>query len=165
MNRRPLTIWIVQIILAVFVLSSLVGGAISIWQTLTAAKEPSLSPAAVLPMLFFEVAWQTVLLTLASVGFVGLRRRKAYGRWLSLATLVLWLSFIVYLQPNPFHLGQDNGNAPSWLQYSNRDQMVGAVYGRVSLQVFLLILIFRMAFAKSVKVFFQKNEVGAGVGL
>jgi hypothetical protein len=85
---------------------------------------------------------------------------RSYGRWLSLAVLVLWLGFELYQQPNPFYIGQDNcGNGPlHCFEYSNREQMIGGMITRVLIYVFLLILILRMAFANSIKIFFQEKE-------
>jgi hypothetical protein len=76
------------------------------------------------------------------------------------------------MHPNPFSLGQDDcvsGPLPCF-QYSNRDQEAGARAARITEEAALLVLIFNMVFAKSVKYYFQtpltaaSNQSAAGPG-
>lgn len=72
--------------------------------------------------------------------------------------MLCWGS-LLYLHPKVFDLGQDNclEGQVLCLKYSNEGQMSGGRIGRVLERAFLLTLIFRLAFAKSVKVFFQEK--------
>jgi hypothetical protein len=157
-NRRPITIWIVQVLFVLLGLIGLVGTAIGVWQPLANVEELGLSAATA--QLFLQFVRTIVLFLPLFFGFRGLQLRKPYGRWLSLGILVLCWGCLLYQHPKVFDLGQDNcleGQMPC-LKYSNEDQMAGGRIERVLSHVFLLTLIVRLAFTKSIQIFFEEKE-------
>jgi hypothetical protein len=155
MGRRPGTVWIVQIIVCVVLLTLVVGGALGFWNILS--KQTAYSPIQLVIELVFFTARLAAILALPFLAFRGLQHRKAYGRWLGLLILIALLGEEIAMHPNPFSLGQDDcGKGPlPCFQYSNPDQEMGAATARILIEISLFVLISRMAFAKSVKAFFQ----------
>jgi hypothetical protein len=105
-NRRPITIWIVQVLFVLLGLMGLVGTAIGVWQPLANVEQLGLSTATA--QLFLQFVRTIVLFLPLFFAFRGLQLRKPYGRWLSLGILVVCWGYVLHLHPNVFDLGQDN---------------------------------------------------------
>src|SRR6185436_12803523 len=82
--KRPLSVWIAQILLVVFVLLLLFTLLMDIAMVLTRLNETSvLIPALVVFAVMFAI------LVLFAVSFFGMLKARAYGRWLGLSSIVL----------------------------------------------------------------------------
>jgi hypothetical protein len=137
----------------------LVGLAFGLWNVLAAAESGQLNLSTALRVL---VVWS--LAAIPFLAFHGLRRRKAYGRWLSVLILLFWLGSQIRIHPNPFSLGQDDcgGGPVPCFQYSNPAQEQGAREARIAVEGGIIVLVFRLVFAKSVKAYFQSPLLAAG---
>ena len=152
MSRRPLTIWVIQVILAFFSAGILVA-AIVMLSRVFSVENPPLSYW--LRVLLTVLNW-SLILGLFAFAFRGLQKRKPYGRWISLGLLFLWWGFNLYSALEPGHSGlrgtPSNGPIPTFP--ISDAELPGAIIAEILVQLFLLTLIFRLLFAKSVKDFF-----------
>jgi hypothetical protein len=96
----------------------------------------------------FVVAFILFLL----VAFWGLARRKRFGKWLGLVSLILIWILIVYTQLFP-----STGPYKRY-EYDNAAQLAGAFVTLSFIHVGFLVLILRLGFSKKVNQFFQKGE-------
>ena len=105
-------------------------------------------------MLFALLFLSAFLLNLA-VLLTHLAKRKNYGRWLGvLSLLLLWgLIILIKLRPPP-------AGPLQYYEYNNPAQVAGAAIVQVLLHGFFLLLILRLSFSKSVRDFFRK-EIGS----
>jgi hypothetical protein len=86
------------------------------------------------------------------IAFWGLARRKVYGRWLGVVSLsFIWLIFLYVRLRRPQGPYQ-------YYEYRNSAEVVGAVLTAIVIGSLFLIVILRLAFAKSVARFFRRNE-------
>jgi hypothetical protein len=151
--KRPLSVWIAQILLVVFGLLVLFTLLMDIAMVLTHLNEGSaLIPALVV----FAVMFAIFLLFAGS--FFGMVKAKAYGRWLGVASMVLVWAFILLAQlRRPAGLFK-------YYEYDNRAQVVGAIFAQLLFHGLFLTLIFRLAFARNVGAFFRGNATQQLVG-
>jgi hypothetical protein len=143
---RPGTVWATQGLLLLFALIwffSLTSSLVMI-----ARDGSNASPLRIL--VGVSILGSVVVLFL--VAFWGLAKRRIYGKWLGVASLSLLGVAIVYTQVRPPQgpLRQFEYNSPA--------QVVGAVIAGVFIGVLFLILIFRLAFSKSVDRFFSQRQ-------
>jgi hypothetical protein len=145
-GKRPATVWLSQILLlicALIWLSSI------ILNLLLIARE-EIEVSAVRLLAGVSVLGSIVLVLL--LAFWGLTRRRIYGRWLAVASLsVLWI-LVLYVQIWP-----PQGPVKRF-EYNSLAQAVGAVTTSILISVIFLILILRLAFAKSVTRFFRQDQ-------
>jgi hypothetical protein len=145
-GKRPATVWLSQILLLIFALIWLLSLIINL--LLIAREEIEVSPVRLLAGV--SVLGSIVLVLL--VAFWGLTRRRTYGRWLAVASLsVLWI-LVVYAQIWP-----PQGPVKRF-EFNSPVQAVGAVTASILISVIFLILILRLAFAKSVTRFFRQDQ-------
>jgi len=156
--RRPVTIWIVQIWLAFLLLGGVAAAMLESGRLITIGSQGETAGKPFVLFTTFFVAFIAAYLGVVGAAFVGLQRRKAYGRWLAIAILVAFLAYDVYEHPNPLALEQENcGNSPLCFHYDNEGELEGARDARAVMDSANLILIWRMISAKSVKRFFEKT--------
>jgi hypothetical protein len=142
--KRPLVVWITQILLVIFALLLLFTLLINMAMLLTHRSEvSSLFPA------FVAFAIMFVIVLLFASSFWGLAKAKAYGRWLGVSSLALVWSLIAFAQ-----LRRPSGSL-KYYEYDNTAQLVGAIVAQILLHALFLTLIFRLAFARKVGRFFQ----------
>ena len=144
MMRRPLTVWLTQALLIIFVLLCLTGLLLNLVMLAgRLGQGASIIGAAV----GVSIILGFVLLLLAA--FWGLAKRKMYGRWLGLLSLVLlWALFAItqYAPPTgPWKL----------YEYDSTAQLVGAAIFQAIVHVLFLTLILRLGFARKVTEFFR----------
>jgi hypothetical protein len=145
-GKRPATVWLSQILLLICALIWL--SALVLNLLLIAREEIEVSPVRLLGGV--SILGSIVLVLLAA--FWGLTRRRIYGRWLAVASLsVLWI-LVVYVQIWP-----PQGPVKRF-EYNSRVQAVGAVTTSILISVIFLLLILRLAFAKSVTRFFRQDQ-------
>src|SRR4029078_5754973 len=91
--KRPLSVWIAQILLVVFVLLLLFTLLMDVAMVLTRLNETSvLIPALVVFAVMFAI------LVVFAVSFFGMLQARAYGRWLGLSSIFLAWAFILLPQ-------------------------------------------------------------------
>ena len=91
-----------------------------------------------------------VVLLLATASW-GLAKRKNYGRWLGVLSLLLFWGLLVRVKPR-------RPSGPyQYYEYDNPAQLAGAIIVQVLLHGLILFLIFRLSFSKKVEEFFHKE--------
>ena len=143
--KRPPTVWLTQTLLIIFALVWL--SSIVLNFALLIRSGESISP--VRTAIGLSIILGFVLLLL--IAFWGLAKRKMYGRWLGLLSLIVQWGLILYTQIRP--------PAGPWKRYefNSPEEVVGAVIGQVLISVLFLTLILRLAFAKQVNEFFRRD--------
>ena len=91
------------------------------------------------------------LVLLLTIAFWGLAKRKKYGRWLGVLSLMLFWGLLILLK-----LRRPSGPY-QYYEYDNPAQLAGAVIVQVVLHGLILLLILRLAFSKRVSEFFRKE--------
>ncbi len=151
--RRPPAVWLTQILLVVFTLLMLSVLLLDIAMLLTRHEELSL----LFPLLVvFAIMFAIVLLFASS--FWGLAKAKPYGRWLGVSSMVLVWGLIIFAQ-----LRRPSGPL-KYYEYDNTAQVVGAVVAQLLLHALFLTLIVRLAFARKVSRFFNRDATQQIVG-
>jgi len=155
-KKRPVTVWIVQIIIAFLWIGSVGVGLYSIGSISASAVDSSG------PLIALLSAYSLVVVLL-SLAFWGLQQRRSYGRWLGLAFVALLSFSSWYHHPNPFRIEQevDTGGPIRKLMYENREEMAGAMLARLAIHAALIMLMARLAFAKKTKEFFEEDKAAA----
>jgi hypothetical protein len=160
--KRPPSVWITQAITLLFLILFLFGGISSIVRCLLsgASKCPSLE------ILLRAIVVSGGISTILFFTFWGLLRRKRYGKWLGVMSLALLLGlFLIGEQSRVIYGyilsgGQVKRAMPAgYYDFSNDAQLIGAATFHVLLHLSLLVLIFRLAFARSVGRFFHNSEL------
>lgn len=135
--KRPPSVWLAQIMLGLFTLLCF---AILVISLTTPSEGGSGGGPTVRGM---SILFGTAGLLLVSLW--GLAKRKAYGRWLGLLSLILEWVFILYAELSREEWPQEQGH------------LVFVIIFHGLLHVLVLTLIFRLAFAKGVKAFFRRG--------
>jgi len=144
--KRPVTVWIAQGLLIFFNLIWLVTFILSL-VALARNGFDALRLRIVIGGLLL-IGYGLVLL----IAFWGLAKRRVYGKWLAVVSLsFIWLIFL-YAQLRRFQ------GPYRYYEYENTAEVVGAVIGAVAISSLFLIVILRLAFAKSVARFFKHDE-------
>ena len=100
-------------------------------------------------LLVYSVMLGVVLLL--AIAFWGLAKRKNYGRWLGVLSLLLFWGLLILLK-----LRRPSG-PHQYYEYDNPAQLAGAVIVQVVLHTLILLLILRLSFSKRVSEFFRKE--------
>ena len=85
------------------------------------------------------------------VAFWGLAKRKNYGRWLGVLSLLFFWSLIILIK-----LRRPSGPY-QYYEYDNFAQLAAAIIVQVLLHGLILFLILRLSFSKSARQFFQEE--------
>lgn len=138
--RRPISVWIAQIVLLIFAVMFIVILVVS----LAAPANAGIPIAGML----IAIAINLFLSSLCLASFVGMARRKRYGRWIGVTVLSLFLISVI--------LGslQRPAGPYSYYEYSNATQRIAGIATEIVLTGLFLLLILRLAFAKRVTAFF-----------
>jgi hypothetical protein len=144
--KRPPTVWITQALLLVFAL-------LLLWVFLfnLAVLLSHLGEAVSLVRAAIGYSAMLGIWLLFAIAFWGLAKRKPFGRWLGLLSIMLLWGFIILGQ-----LRRPSGPY-SYYGYNNTAQLVGATIVQILLDVAFLSLILRLAFAKRVGKFFRRE--------
>lgn len=146
--KRPPAVWLTQSLLVVFALLWLCVLLLNLTMLLSrmrAGEDVRLVGA----VIGFSIILGFALLLL--IAFWGLTKRKMYGRWLGIFSLLLLWALILFAQ-----VYRPKGRL-QYYQYDSPAQWVGAVIVQVVISGLFLGLISRLAFGKRVKEFFR-NE-------
>ncbi len=144
--KRPPTIWLTQSLLILFALLLLSAFLLNLAVLLT-----HLADGFSVVRTLIVYALMLGIVVVLGVAFWGLAKRKMYGRWLGLLSLILLWSLLILIK-----LRGASGPYKSY-EYDNPAQLAGAIIVQVLVHGLLLTLILRLAFSKSVRAFFRKE--------
>lgn len=139
--KKPISIWITQFILGGMVL---LDGFIFL-RGFTGPEGGELG------RYLLGMAILFALVSTWAVAFWGLVKRRAWGRWLGLASLIMIWAILTYSQMYP-----TNGPYQRY-EYSNDAQRAGALSARIAIQVLFILLMLWVAFSKKVTSYFQNH--------
>lgn len=143
--KRPPTVWLTQTLLIIFAL---------LWLSSILLNLAMLSRAGEgFPLIHAAIGLAIIIgfVLLLLIAFWGLARRKMYGKWLGVLSLILLWGFLLYTQIRP--------TTGPWKRYefNSPAELFGAVIAQVLISALFLVLILRLAFAKRVNKFFQRD--------
>lgn len=149
--KRPPTIWLTQILLMIFALLWI--SSLTINLVMIARRGSVLSPL----RLVLGVSILSGFVFLLLVAFWGLAKRKPYGKWLGVLSLIcLWFLFLyIQLRPPSGPFKRYEFNSPA--------ELVGAAISGLVISGLFLALILRLAFSKAVNAFFKRNDSSGSV--
>lgn len=144
--KRPMTIWLTQMLLVIFLLLD----TFLIVNALIYAFTAEGTAWGVRQILFLFVELATLVILIKA--FWGLARKKTYGRWLSLVILIFFWAIMLLSQlyPSPGPIKP--------YEYDNRVERLSGSATQVVIHGFFLILIFRLATARKVSDFFRSEQ-------
>lgn len=144
--KRPPIIWLTQSLLILFALLLLSAFVLNMVVLLTHWG----NELSIVRIMIVYAVWLSIVVLLA-VAFWGLAKRKNYGRWLGVLSLLFFWGLIVLIK-----LRRPSGPY-QYYEYDNPAQLAGAVIVQVLLHGLVLFLILRLSFSKSVREFFRKE--------
>ena len=150
--RRPISIWIAQIVILLF------GLPLTLLVILVSLREWAWLISNDVPMSSFALAFGVSILRLGVVclfafAFVGLVRRKRYGRWLAVTVISIMILFsIIGLIFRP------SGPLP-YQEYENSTQRMGGMFATVTIYGLLGLLLYHLVSSDSVSDFFSPPEL------
>lgn len=144
--KRPPSIWLTQALVIIFGLLLLCAFLINFIVLLTHLGEEF---SIVRTLLVYSVMLGVVLLL--AIASWGLAKRKNYGRWLGVLSLLLFWGLLILLK-----LRRPSGPY-QYYEYDNPTQLVGAIIVQVLMHGLILLLILRLSFSKRVGEFFRKE--------
>lgn len=141
-QKRPVSIWIAQILLAIVVLFMLFSAGLTVLILVGSGSMAALG-------LLIPIAFSLGLGALFFFGFWGMAKRKSYGRWLGVAGLSLCLLFSLIAQLFPV-----DGPMQRY-EYKNGAERFGGFIGGAIMFGLFLWLILHIALSKRVTEFFS----------
>ncbi len=144
--KRPPTIWLTQSLLILFALLLLSAFLLNVAVLLTHLG----NEFSIVRILIVYAVWLSIVLLLA-VAFWGLAKRKNYGRWLGVLSLLFFWGLMILTK-----LRRPSGPY-QYYEYDNPAQLAGAIIVQVLLHGLILLLILRLSFSKRVTDFFRKE--------
>lgn len=142
--RRPISVWIAQILLAIFILIFLLP------LVLVLLAPVGIGSISIIGMAFMMLLYLGVTALLIA-SFWGMARRRPYGRWLGLAVLSLMFVFSIFGQ-----IIRPPGPMP-YAEYENSTQATAGTVTQIVMIGLFLFLLLHLAFAKSVTAFFSSG--------
>lgn len=149
--KRPPSVWLTQTLLMIFALLWL---GILVLNLVTLPGRIAEVESILRVGIGFSIILCFVLLLLIS--FWGLAKRKMYGKWLGLVSLIFIWGLIIYTQLFP-----STGHYKRY-EYDNAAQLAGAFFTLSLIHALFLTLILRLAFSKKVSQFFREKHDVAG---
>jgi hypothetical protein len=145
-NKRPPTVWLTQSLLIIFALLLLSVLLLDLTMLLSRMRAGEDLPLVGAVIGFLIILGFALLLLIA---FWGLAKRKRYGKWLGVLSLIFLWALILFAQ-----VYRPKGRL-QYYKYDSPAQWVGGVIVRVFISGLFLVLISRLAFGKRVKEFFR----------
>jgi hypothetical protein len=144
--KRPPTVWLTQSLLVLFALLFL---SVFLLNLVNLLRSPAGNFSIIATIIGYSIMIGMVLLLVSA--FFGLAKRRMYGKWLGLLSLILIWALLLFIQ----------WRAPSGpykrFEYDNPTQVASAAIFQLLLHGLFLTLILRLSFAKKVKEFFRKK--------
>jgi hypothetical protein len=144
--KRPSIVWLTQSLLILFAVLVLSAFLLNVAILLTHWD----SDLSIVRIIIVYAVWLSIVLLLA-VAFWGMAKRRNYGRWLGVLSLLLFWGFLILMK-----LQRPSGPY-KYYEFDNTAQLAGAVAVQVVLHGLILVLILRLSFSKSVREFFRKE--------
>ena len=144
--KRPPIIWLTQSLLILFALLLLSAFVLNVVVLLTHWG----NELSIVRIMIVYAVWLSIVV-LSAVAFWGLAKRKNYGRWLGVLSLLFFWGLIILIK-----LRRPSGPS-QYYEYDNPAQLAGAVIVQVLLHGLVLFLILRLSFSKSVREFFREE--------
>lgn len=148
-TKRPPTVWLTQSLLIVFALLCLFTLLLDLTMLLSRMRGSEDIPLAGAVLGLSIIFGFALLLVIA---FWGLAKKRRYGKWLGMLSLVFLWALILFAQ-----LHRPKGPL-QYYEYDSPAQWVGAVIVQVLISGLFLTLILRLAFGKREKEFFRKED-------
>jgi cytochrome bd-type quinol oxidase subunit 2 len=145
-ERQTPSVWLTQILLIIFALLCL---GIIVLNLVTLPSRIAEGASILRFVIVFSIIFCFVFVLL--IAFWGLLKRKKYGRWLGLVSLILIWGLVVYIKLFPA-----TGRYKTY-EYDNAAQLAGAFLALSLIHALFLIVILRLAFSKKVRQFFLKD--------
>ena len=145
-TKRPATVWITQILLSVFACIWLLSLAFNLALLVANGTQRSIGRVVI------GVAILSAMIILLLAAVWGLARRKVYGKWLGVLSLIILWATIVYTQIRPA------AGPIKRFEYNSVAELVGASITYILMSVGFLFLIVKLAFAKRVDAFFDRGD-------
>ena len=145
--KRPLSIWIAQFI---------IGGMVLLYGFifLGGLTGPQGRP---IIRYFLGMAFLLALVSIWGIAFLGLIKKRTWGRWLGLVSLIIIWVILTYTQIYP------TDGPYKHYEYSNDIQRAAASSTQVVIQMLFILLILFVAFSKKVAHYFQ-NQIDDQAG-
>ena len=134
--KRPPAVWLTQLMLAIFTL---------LWLAIIVLTVKTIQERGRGTLILSGLLMIVGLIALLLVSQWALAKRKQYGRWLGLLSLVLEWTFIVRTEVTRAEWPQERGH------------LIFVVILHGLLHAFILTLIFRLALAGRVREFFRRD--------
>jgi hypothetical protein len=147
--KRPPTIWITQTLLLIFASIWLLSLAFNLMLLAIKGTQQSFARVAI------GVSILLAMIVLLLTAVWGLARRRLYGKWLGVLSLVVLWGTIIYTQIRP------SAGPIKRFEYNSAAELVGASITYILVSVGFLVLIINLAFAKKVDAFFDRGKVVA----
>ena len=147
---RPISIWITQILLMLFIVLFSVGFFLILNIGLTILSSPN--KMAITGILLVSVFYLLILAGLV-VAFWGLIKRKSYGRWISVALLCLFFVFSLLSK-----FSSSKGVPFEYYEYGNTTELIAGAITQIILYGLLLSLIISLIKSKTVSIFFDTRQ-------
>ena len=144
--KRPPVVWLTQSLLVLFALLFL---SVFLLNLVNLLRNRGGDFSVIATIIGYSVMVGMVLLLVSA--FFGLAKRKMYGKWLGLLSLILIWALLLFMQWRP------PSGPYKRFEYDNPAQVAGAAISQILLHGLFLTLILRLSFAKKVKQFFQKE--------
>jgi len=148
--KRPVSVWIAQILVLVAGLPFAILLLLSILGDVMFLAATGLTLFSVVASFLLFVA-KIAFISLFFFAFLGLAKRKNYGRWLSVITISLLIVMSV--------IGQfiQTSGPLEYYEYENSAQRFGGIIARIMIYGLFGLLIFRLGFGANTKEFFQRS--------
>jgi hypothetical protein len=160
--KRPPSVWIAQAVILICPIPFLFGGLSPAVRCLLSGD----SKCPPLEILLIEIFVFGGISMISFFTFWGLLRRKRYGKWLGVMSLALLLGLLLMGEQSRviYNYILSGGHVKrampaGYYDFSDDAELIGAATFTVSLHLSLLFLIFRLAFAKPSKRFFNNGEL------
>lgn len=148
---RPISVWIVQIIFILFIVLFSIGLLRVFSFTALILNSPNKTQAI---GLIIGIVIYLFLIILMTVGFWGLAKRKAYGRWISVAILSLFLVQSLLSKLNTSR----KGFPFEYYEYNNNTELIAGAITQIILYGLLLALVITLVKSKKVQQFFENKK-------
>lgn len=149
--RRPIVIWIAQIVVLVMGVPLLLISLFTLARDSVFLSESDLSFQLVLAF-FVSSALRIGFIVFFFFAFWGMQKRRSYGRWLGVGAIGLLILLSIagqFLRPS---------GPVGYYEYKNDAERVGAVFGQLIIYGLLSFFLYRLAFSKKVNEFFNPPE-------
>jgi hypothetical protein len=144
--KRPPIIWLTQSLLILFVLLLLSAFLLNVAVLVTHWG----NELSIVRIMIVYTVWLSIVLLLL-VAFWGLAKRKNYGRWLGVLSLLFFWGLVILIK-----LRRPSGPY-QYYEYDNSAQLAGGIIVQVLLHGLILFLILRLSFSKSAGSFFERK--------